>query len=119
MLIIIAAVIFTIVKGGAFLVALVAVLTVVGKALLIIGAIFGGFSVLYFFYLAFTTPGLTASERGKLFGRALFEVFMVAIDVSAFAKAVKWFGWLGKFNQIVAKVGDVNMAIKLMSKVEF
>lgn len=117
-LIIVAAIVLTIVTGGAFLVALVAVVTVVAKALLIIGAIIGGISALYFFYLAFTTKGLTARERGELIGRALFEVILVALDVTVFVKAVKWIGWLGKFNQIADKVGNINMAIKLMSKAD-
>lgn len=117
-LIIIAAVILTIVTGGAFLVALVTVLTVVAKALLIIGAIVGGASALYFLYLAFTTEGLTPYERGKLIGKALFEVVLVVVDLAVFVKAIKWFGWLGKFANVLDKVGDVNTAMRLIRKVD-
>ncbi|WP_299464719.1 hypothetical protein [uncultured Microscilla sp.] len=117
-LIIIAAVVLTIVTGGAFLVALVTVLVVVGKALLVIGLIFGGASAAYSLYLAFTTEGLSAYERGKLFGKALFDIVLIAIDFAPAVKAAKWFQWLGKFGQVTDRVGDVNTALRLIRKAD-
>lgn len=97
--------------------ALVAIGTVLLEIVMVIGVIIGVAMASYYLYLMFTTPGLTARERGQLFGKALFEIAMAALDVGVFAK-VKWLTKIGQWTTIANKAGGWINFLKLFNKVD-
>ena len=107
--------------AGATLAAIGAALLAIGGVILqvvmVIGVIIGVAMASYYLYLMFTTPGLSARERGQLFGKALFEIGMAALDIGVFAKA-KWFAKIGEWANIANKAGGWMNFLKLFNKVD-
>ncbi|MCE7001756.1 hypothetical protein LWC34_02705 [Kibdelosporangium philippinense] len=110
------AVIVLVIKGAAALLAIAAVLTFVGKVLLVIGVIAGTIAAIYFLYLAITRPDLTWRQRGQLVGRAIFEAVLAYAGTGILAR-LKVFAQLGRFRALVARVGNLMLVIRLVDKV--
>ena len=110
------AVIVLVIKGAAVLAAIGAVLVFASKVLLVIGVIAGVIAAGYYIYLMITQPDLSPRERGRLMGRAIFEVIM-AFAGTGILKRLGVFAQLGRLRQLVARVGGVAKALRLINKV--
>ncbi|CAM3393698.1 hypothetical protein KIPE111705_06220 [Kibdelosporangium persicum] len=110
------AVIVLVIKGAAVLAAIAAVLAFAGKVLLVIGVIAGALAAIYYLYLAISRPDLTWRQRGELVGRAIFEAGMALAGTGILAR-LKVFAQVSRFRALVARVGDLGLAIRLVNKV--
>nr|WP_042187028.1 hypothetical protein [Kibdelosporangium sp. MJ126-NF4]CEL17756.1 Large Ala/Glu-rich protein \ len=110
------AVVVLVIKGAAVLAAIAAVLAFAGKVLLVIGVIVGAIAAIYYVYLAFTRPDLTWRQRGELVGRAIFEAAMAFTGTGILAR-LKVFAQVSRFRALVARVGNLALAIKLVNMV--
>jgi uncharacterized protein YjbJ (UPF0337 family) len=113
----------------AIIIIVVLIVVFVGwEALIIAGVILGLCFAAYYIYLAVTTPGLSPYERGKLFGKALFnialgvagiefewgELLNVAKWVPEAVELVRALGSLGKAIELVRAVGGIGKAMELI-----
>ncbi|MEQ1570434.1 MAG: hypothetical protein ABMA64_32675, partial [Myxococcota bacterium] len=87
------------------------------EALIIAGIIMGIAMAAYYIYLAVTTPGLSAYERGKLFGHATFELVMgfagVEFKGGSLLRFTQWGGKIPQAVSIVQKAGSVAKAAEI------
>lgn len=79
-------------------------------ALAVIGAIIGLGMVVYYVYMAITQPNLTPRERGRLIGRALFEVVMIGLSVAEL-RALGAVAQVSKFARLVETLGSIDKAL--------
>ena len=102
-----------------FLVVVVGVsLAVIGKVLLIVGIVVGVIAFIYFAAKAIFSKGLTPYERGKLFGRGLFELGFALIGTGVYARLAGWIPRIGRIAAIVAKVGSWGRFLRIVAKVK-
>ena len=112
---------------GWLLLAIVVILAVIvvvlfgWEALIIAGIIIGLCMAAYYVYLAVTTPGLTPYERGKLFGKALFNVVLsfvgVEVEGSNLLRFTQWGGMIPQAIRLVQEAGSIGEAIQLVRAV--
>ena len=112
---------------GWLLLAIVVILAVIvvvlfgWEALIIAGIIIGLCMAVYYVYLAVTTPGLSPYERGKLFGKALFNVVLsfVGVEVkgSNLLRFTRWGGLIPQAIRLVQEAGSIGKAIQLIRAV--
>ncbi len=112
---------------GWLLLAIVVILAVIvvvlfgWEALIIAGVIIGLCMAAYYVYLAVTTPGLTPYERGKLFGKALFNVVLAFVGVelegSNLLRFTQWGGLIPQAIRLVQEAGSIGEAIQLVRAV--
>jgi hypothetical protein len=100
----------------AIIIIVVLVVIFVGwEALIIAGIILGLCFAAYYIYLAITTPGLSPYERGKLFGKALFNIVLgfagVEFDWGELLNVAKW---VPEAAELVRALGGVGRAIELV-----
>ncbi|ALG12392.1 hypothetical protein [Kibdelosporangium phytohabitans] len=110
------AVVVLVIKGAAVLAAIAAVLAFAGKVLLVIGVIVGAIAAIYYVYLAITRPDLTWRQRGELVGRAIFEAALAFTGTGILAR-LKVFAQISGFRALVARAGNLALAIKLVNLV--
>ena len=111
------AVVALVVFGGmAVLAAIGAVLAVVGKVLLVIGVIAGVIAAGYYVYLMITKPHLSWRERGRLLGRAVFELALAFAGTGILAR-LKVLAQVRGVRALVARVGGLMTALRLITKV--
>ncbi|MDI9310934.1 MAG: DUF4157 domain-containing protein [Limnohabitans sp.] len=91
---------------------------VILKVLLVIGIVVGVLAAIYFIYKAITTEGLSPYERGKLFGRALFEIAFALIGTGVYARLMGWIPRIGRIAEIVARVGSWSRFIRIVIRVK-
>jgi hypothetical protein len=86
-------------------------------ALIIAGIILGIIMAAYYIYLAVTTPGLSAYERGKLFGKGAFELVLGFAGVQwkggQLLRFTEWGGLLPRAVKVVQQAGSVGKAAEL------
>ena len=109
---------------GWLLLAIVVILAVIvvvlfgWEALIIAGIVIGLCMAAYYVYLAVTTPGLTPYERGKLFGKALFNVVLgfagVEFEGTNLLRFTQWGGLIPQAIRLVQEVGSIGEAIQLV-----
>ena len=109
---------------GWLLLAIVVILAVIvvvlfgWEALIIAGIVIGLCMAAYYVYLAVTTPGLTPYERGKLFGKALFNVVLgfagVEFEGGNLLRFTQWGGLIPQAIRLVQEVGSLGKAIELV-----
>jgi hypothetical protein len=101
------------------------------EALIIAGIILGLCFAAYYVYLAITTPGLSPYERGKLFGKALFNIVLgfagIEFDWGELLNVAKWvpqavelvraLGGLGRAIELVRAVGGIGKALEIVRAV--
>lgn len=87
-------------------------------ALLILGIVFGVLAAIYFIYRAATTEGLSPYERGRLFGRALFEIAFALIGTGVYARLMGWIPRLGRIAEIIARVGTLSRFLRIVARVQ-
>ncbi|MGH8576238.1 MAG: hypothetical protein ACREXX_00285 [Gammaproteobacteria bacterium] len=114
--VLIVAVVVLVIKGAAVLAAIAAVLAFAGKVLLVIGVIAGVTAAGYYLYLAFTRPDLSWRERGRMVGRAAFELVMAFVG-TGILKRLGVLGQVNRFRQFAARVGGVAVALRLINRV--
>jgi hypothetical protein len=112
---------------GWLLLAIVVILAVIvvvlfgWEALIIAGIVIGLCMAAYYVYLAVTTPGLSPYERGKLFGKALFNVVLgfagVEFEGSNLLRFTQWGGLIPQAIRLVQEVGSIGEAIQLIRAV--
>jgi len=108
---------------GWLLLAIVVILAVIvvvlfgWEALIIAGIIIGLCMAAYYIHLAVTTPGLSPYNRGKLFGKALFNVVLSFVGVefegSNLLRFTQWGGLIPQAIRLVQRVGSVGEAIQV------
>ena len=101
------------------------------EALIIGGIILGLCFAAYYIYLAVTTPGLSPYERGKLFGKAAFNVVLgfagVEFEWGELLNVAKWvpeavelvraLGGLGRAIELVRAMGGIGKAVEFLRAV--
>ncbi|WP_373527545.1 DUF4157 domain-containing protein [Nostoc sp.] len=93
--------------------ALLGVLAVVGKILLYGGIIIGAIAALYYVYKAIFTPNLSAYERGKYAGRALFEILLLWLSWKGIAKGASTAGKAATAARLAELVPDAKLLARL------
>jgi len=93
-------------------------LAVILKVLLVIGIIIGVLFAIYYIYKAFATEGLSPYERGRLFGRGLFEIFFALIGVGVYSRLAGWIARIARISAIVARVGGLVKFLRIIVLVE-
>jgi hypothetical protein len=91
-------------------------LAFLGKALLIIGVVFGVLAAGWALYQMIANPNLTWRERGRLFGEAITEL-VLAFAGTGILKRLGVFAQLGKLRRFVALVGGIGKAARLIKRV--
>ena len=86
--------------------------------LVVVGVIVGVLAAIYYIYKAITTEGLTPYERGKLFGRALFEIAIALVGTGVYARLVGWLPRIARVAEIVARVGSWTRFIRIVARVK-
>jgi hypothetical protein len=112
---------------GWLLLAIVVILAVIvvvlfgWEALIIAGIIIGLCMAAYYVYLAVTTPGLSPYERGKLFGKALFNVVLSFVGVEFeggnLLRFTQWGGMIPQAIRLVQEAGSIGEALQLVRAV--
>jgi len=97
--------------------AIVAALGYVLKALVVLGIIAGIAFASYYVYLMITKPNLSAYERGKLFGRAIFEVVLAFAGTGVWARLGRFLGEIGQIARLIDRIGNVLRAAQLFSRI--
>ncbi|MBG1271104.1 DUF4157 domain-containing protein [Nostoc sp. WHI] len=93
--------------------ALLGVLAVVGKILLYGGIIIGAIAALYYLYKAIFTPNVSAYERGKYAGRALFEILLLWLSWKGIAKGASTAGKAATAARLAELVPDAKLLARL------
>jgi hypothetical protein len=93
----------------------------VGGILLYVGVFLGVASLTYYTLSAIFDEGLSPFERGKLIGRALFELLLVVLVFLGIAKAGKAAGTLGQAGNVarlaeLVKDADLLKALQALAK---
>ena len=91
---------------------------VILKVLLVIGIIIGVLFAIYYFYRAFATEGLSPYERGRLFGRGLFEITLALIGAGVYTRLAGWIARIARISSIVARVGGLARFLRIVVLVE-
>ncbi|MFV0457287.1 MAG: hypothetical protein ACK5MT_00740 [Actinomycetales bacterium] len=89
-------------------------------ALAVIGVVVGLSMAGYYLYLAFTRPDLTWRERGRLVGRALFEIALAALSLAELRglTSITKLGLIAKLAQRLGGMGNAIRAIRILGSVE-
>ncbi|HMG21795.1 MAG TPA: hypothetical protein VK607_10775 [Kofleriaceae bacterium] len=116
----------------AIIILVVLVVVFVGwEALIIAGIILGLCFAAYYIYLMITTPGLSWYERGKLAGKALFNIVLgfagVEFEWGELLNVAKWvpeavelvraMGSLGRAIELVRALGGIGKAVEFLRAV--
>lgn len=75
-----------------------------------------GFAI-YYLYLMITKPNLSAYERGKLFGRAIFEIVLAFAGTGVWARMGRFFAEIGQIAKIIDRIGNIARAVRLFSRI--
>jgi len=110
---IIAAVVAVVVVALVLIFGWAAVLT----AIVVIGVIAAIAFAGYYVYLAVTTPGLSAYERGKLFGRAVTELALGIVGTGIWARLTGGLGKISRFASVVQRLGSLGDGARLLRRV--
>lgn len=106
------------VLAGIILLTVIIVVLVGWEALIIAGLVIGLCMAAYYVYLAVTTPGLDWHSRGKLFGKALFNLALgfvgVEFEGSNLLRFTQWGGLIPRGIRLVQEVGSLSKAIELI-----
>ncbi|XVV00946.1 hypothetical protein ACQPW3_26440 [Actinosynnema sp. CA-248983] len=88
--------------------------------LLVIGLVVGLSMAGYYLYLAITQPNLTWRERGRLVGRALFEVALAALSLAELRglTSVTKLGQVAQLARRLGGLGEAVRAIRILGSVE-
>jgi hypothetical protein len=99
--------------GMEILAAIAAVWEVVETILIVVGVIMGVGAAIYYVYLMITKPNLSWRERGRLFGRAIFEIIL-AFAGTGILKRLGVLNDIPKLMRFVEAVGGVRRAFTLI-----
>lgn len=93
-------------------------LALIFKIILVFGIIVGVLFAIYYFYRAFATEGLSAYERGRLFGRGLFEIGLALIGAGVYTRLAGWIARIARISSIIARVGSLARFLRIIVLVE-
>jgi hypothetical protein len=93
-------------------------LALILKVILVIGIIVGVLFAIYYFYRAFATEGLSPYERGRLFGRGLFEIGLALIGAGVYTRVAGWVARIARITSIIARVGSLARFLRIIVLVE-
>ncbi len=105
--------VFEVAIAAAVLAATLDFLFIIGEIVFAVFALLSVASIIYYLYRMIKDPGLSARERGKLFGKASMESVFLFLSVGELARL----GQLGKLPSLLDKVGDAGKLIRLLRQV--